>query len=199
MSNVSHEPAFQSALVECERAGLVECGSRETAHISEFYGYNYWNLRFELGDPIARGRVADRLQVVPPCKTNDVTIGNRVALLAIGPNECLLVDTGGADSRIPDVLKGNVDSIVEVSGGYTTIDIVGADATTVLSKGCTLDFHSSEFPLQSCAQSLVAQANVIIWYYDDFPTYRLIVRRTFAEYLWLWLVDALRYLTDTPD
>jgi sarcosine oxidase subunit gamma len=42
----------------------------------------------------------------------------------------------------------------------------------------------------SCAQTLVARANVLLQQMDDAPTYRLFVRPSFAAYLAAWLADA---------
>jgi len=40
------------------------------------------------------------------------------------------------------------------------------------------------------AQSNLALANVILRQVDDVPSYDILVRPSFAKYLWDWLVDA---------
>ena len=63
-------------------------------------------------------------------------------------------------------------------------------AVDVLREGCSLDFHPRVFRPGLCAQTTVAKAGVLIYYVDQEPTIDLIVRRSFAEYLALWLQDA---------
>jgi sarcosine oxidase subunit gamma len=60
----------------------------------------------------------------------------------------------------------------------------------MLSKGCSLDLNPSVFRARSCAQTLFAKAHVTIRNVDSSPTFDLFVRRSFAEYLGLWLQDA---------
>ena len=62
-----------------------------------------------------------------------------------------------------------------------------ATAAALLAKGCTLDFHPRVFSAGQCAQSGLAKTSVLIAMVDDRPTFDVIVRRSFAEYLALWL------------
>ena len=66
----------------------------------------------------------------------------------------------------------------------------------MLAKGCPLDLHPRAFTPGSCAQSLLAKADVLIHLRADDPrhgpTFDLYVARSFAHYLWAWLEDAGR-------
>ena len=72
------------------------------------------------------------------------------------------------------------------------MQLSGSGARDVLCKGCTLDFRPRTLKVGSCAQSALAKANVLIGLLDKRPTFELIVRRSFAEYLALWLRHAAR-------
>ena len=42
----------------------------------------------------------------------------------------------------------------------------------------------------ACAQTRLAKAPVLVRRLDDGGAYEIVVRRSFADYLWLWLEDA---------
>lgn len=155
----------------------------------------YINLR---GDPnnaefiaTAESELGQELPVAP----NTVSGGDH-RIYWLGPNEWLIVTavTDALDlmTRLRDSFAGQHASVTDVSGGQVAIQLAGPDARDVLAKGCTLDFHSDNFSAGSCAQSGLAKANVLIGVVDDQPSYEIIVRRTFAEYLVLWLTHAVR-------
>ena len=81
-------------------------------------------------------------------------------------------------------------SVVDLSDNFTTLRLSGAKARWVLSKGWPVDLHPRAFGPGRCAQSHLAHANIILWQSDDTPSYQIFVRRSFARYLWDWLVDA---------
>lgn len=104
------------------------------------------------------------------------------SVLWLGPSEWLVIDGEPLD------LPGGVD----VSANRTTIALSGPHARDILEKGCTLDLHPRAFTTGHCAQTTVARAQVILWQVSDDPTYHLLVRNSFAQYLADWLVDAAR-------
>ncbi len=68
--------------------------------------------------------------------------------------------------------------------------ISGENAVAVLAKGCTLDLHPKVFHAGRCAQTGLAKASILIAKVDDVPTFDIFVRRSYAEYLALWLQHA---------
>jgi sarcosine oxidase, subunit gamma len=83
--------------------------------------------------------------------------------------------------------------VVELGSGQTVIEIAGPRAREVIAKGCPLDLHPRMFGPGSCAQSRLARALVTIAQVDGTPTFELIVRRSFADYVWRFLTDACRH------
>ena len=59
-----------------------------------------------------------------------------------------------------------------------------------MSKGCTVDLHPRVFGPGRCTQTHLGKAVVLIRQLDDSPSFDIIVRRSFADYLGLWLKDA---------
>ncbi len=153
------------------------------------------NLR---GDPSIQGFLDAAETVLGaslPLEPNIVAGGRDLAILWLGPDEWLVIaprDRTGLDSELREALDGQRHALTDVSGGQTVVSLAGDRARDVLAKGCTLDLHPRIFGPGRCAQTLVAKANVAIWQTDDTPSYDLIVRRSFADYLAHWLTDASR-------
>lgn len=114
----------------------------------------------------------------PPLAPNTVA-GDAIWL---GPDEWLVL--GGREADFPDAWAA-----VDVSANRVCLELSGSGAADVLARGCALDLHASVFPPGSCAQTLVARAQVILYRTDEY-TFRLLVRPSFASYLRAWLRDA---------
>ena len=117
-----------------------------------------------------------------------------LAALWLGPDEWLVLtapDSAASTKEVlRDALSGRFAAVTDVSGGQTVISLIGRHARDVLAKGCTLDLHPRAFGVGQCAQSHLAKALVTIRQVGDEPSFEVIVRRSFAEYLALWVRDA---------
>jgi sarcosine oxidase subunit gamma len=111
-------------------------------------------------------------------------------VLWLGPDWYLLVD-----DRPPAELP---DGAVDVSAQRTILELAGPLAPAVLAHGCALDLHPRAFAPGSCAQTMLAKAQVVLHQTGPEPTYRILVRASFADYLGLWLLDAMtEYVSET--
>jgi sarcosine oxidase subunit gamma len=129
-----------------------------------------------------------------PLEPNRFTENDRATALWLGPDEWLLVVPSGTEQTVTKALcqagRDHFFAITDVSHGHTTVNISGSEAIDTLTKGCSLDLHPSVFRSGCCAQTLLAKAGVVIRRLDGPHSFDLIVRRSFAEYLVLWLQDA---------
>jgi len=91
---------------------------------------------------------------------------------------------------LEDALEGMHASLNVVTGGFAGIRLSGSNAANLLAKGCTLDLHPRAFHTGQCAQTGLARANILLSKVDDAPSFDVFVRRSFAEYLALWLQHA---------
>jgi sarcosine oxidase, subunit gamma len=129
-----------------------------------------------------------------PAEPNTVRVEDHLAVLWLGPDEWLVVGpadaTGRTESAVRRRVGGALRAVVDVSANRTTIELAGTRAREILASGCSLDLDEPAFGPGRCAQTMVARAQVILWQVDDAPTYRLLVRPSFASYLAAWLADA---------
>jgi len=80
-------------------------------------------------------------------------------------------------------------SIVDVSGGQTALSLTGTHARDVLMKGAAVDMHDRAFGVGKVVGTAIAKSSGMIIRTDE-HSYLLLIRRSFANYLWDWLSDA---------
>ncbi len=152
---------------------------------------DYINLRGRTGDPGFRHAIESALQQALPVTPNTWTKGPQF-VYGIGPDEWLIVAPAAADlfTRLGTIAETSFSTANWQSGAFVQMRLTGDAAKDVLAKGCTLDLHPQSFLAGHCAQTLLAKAGVLLAFDDHRPVFSLIVRRSFAEYVALWLAHA---------
>ncbi|WP_170272587.1 sarcosine oxidase subunit gamma [Litorivicinus lipolyticus] len=80
-------------------------------------------------------------------------------------------------------------SIVDISGGQTLVELSGPAARAVLKKSTPVDVHPDAFAIGKTVGTAFAKSAASITRTDS-DCYLLVIRRSFADYLWDWLLDA---------
>jgi sarcosine oxidase subunit gamma len=110
-----------------------------------------------------------------------------------GPTEWMLVtDQEGSETLEADLrraLASEAAAVVDVSGGQTLLSLAGSALSEVLQKSSSYDFHPANFPVGKCVQTVFAKATALVARLDG-DSVLMLVRRSFADYLALWLLDA---------
>lgn len=157
-------------------------------------GRGFLNLRLNPSDGQALEAAARILGQPVPRAANAFTSGEH-EVYWLGPDEWL-VATGAErvstlGSELAEALGGFHAAVNDVSGGHVEFLLRGAEARTVLAKGCTLDLHPREFAPGQCAQTGLGRAAVLLAAGDP-STCTIVVRRSFSDYLRRWLANAAR-------
>ena len=162
--------------------------------ISERPFLGHLNLRGDPYDGAFMEGVERALGFALPVEPNTVSNGDGKQALWLGPDEWLVVTPPDEQDAVADALvealSGVFSSVTDITGGQTIITLSGENAEQVLAKGCSLDLHTRAFGEGRCAQTLVAGVGVTLLWASPEPSFDLIVRRSFAEHLALWLHDA---------
>jgi len=82
-------------------------------------------------------------------------------------------------------------AMVNVSGGYTLVELSGAQVLNVLKKSTHYDCHPRNLTVGKVVNTGFAKSQVTLRCIDS-SHYELVVRRSFADYIWLWLQTASR-------
>jgi sarcosine oxidase subunit gamma len=127
-----------------------------------------------------------------PVEAN-TTVGNGVSRACwLGPDEWLILCEYGQKAellkRLNDTLSGQAYAATDITDARAVLRLAGSCARPVLAKGCPLDLHPRGFGPGKVAQSVLAKAQVMILPVED--GYDLFVARSFAAYIWAWLIDA---------
>jgi len=110
----------------------------------------------------------------------------------LSPNEWLLTlpltSVFDAEEALRQKMGGH-GAIVDVSGGQTLLELKGSKVTSVLKKSTSYDVDLVNFPVGKVVTTTFAQAQVVLRCVAE-HRYELVIRRSFADYLWAWLRDA---------
>jgi sarcosine oxidase subunit gamma len=153
------------------------------------------NLRGQASNPAFLAAAGTVLIARLPVNPNTVQTAGDLTILWLGPDEWLILTPPGAEAgliaRLRKALGSVHAAVTDVSGNRARLRLSGPNARNVLAKGCSLDLHPRRFAPGQCAQTLIVRADAILHQIDDRPTYDIFPRRSFAEYLWMWLADAM--------
>lgn len=186
MSNVSVESPLHYFLGKQsgnDSAGVVIREAALKGHL---------NLRGNSEDESFCAGVESVLGVKLPTQPGNYETNGETSIYWLGPSEWLVLVAGGSEgeveSKLRQTLQGHI-SIVDVSGGQTQLNISGEGVDTVLKKTSVYDFHPSHFGSGRCVQTTFAKATALVSKQSD-GSFDLVIRRSFADYLAAWLLDA---------
>ncbi|OLQ72947.1 sarcosine oxidase subunit alpha [Photobacterium proteolyticum] len=172
------ETASQPNVVLHERKGLALHILRGGGSTSEDENEAFYDdAETVLGLPLPR----------KPCSS---IVGEKMQIWWLSPNEWLILSSEdfSVEARLRHQLSEHF-SIVDVSGGQCVIELSGLQAQAVLRKSTFYDVDTRSLPVGKCVGTLLAKAQVVLRRSGE-SEFELIVRRSFADYLWLWLQDA---------
>jgi sarcosine oxidase subunit gamma len=92
------------------------------------------------------------------------------------------------ETRFRAEMKGH-HSLVNGSGGMTVYKLRGKHVVDMLKKSTPVDLYDSEFPVGKVVSTVFAKAGAVIRRSGEHE-FELVVRRSFADYIWLWIQDA---------
>lgn len=110
----------------------------------------------------------------------------------MAPDEWLLSCPNIESFDIEKSLRAAVDghlAIVNNTGGYCVMRLSGPDARNVLKKSTVYDVSPENFQSGKVVNTTLAKAQVALRALPD-DAFELVVRRSFADYIWLWLQRA---------
>ena len=184
----AESPLFHAGLDELARKGKSSAGV--TLREKKLLGH--LTLRGDASDPDFAGGVHQALGLELPVALTLVANG-ATSLQWLGPDEWLLIVPSGSEfaveQKLREALDGQHVAVVNVSGGQTLLELSGPKVREMLMKSSIYDVHPSNFPVGKAVGTMFAKSQLVIRHSGE-DTWELVVRRSFADYIWLWLQDA---------
>ena len=147
------------------------------------------NLRGDARVTPFRKEIDGALGLPLPVRAGTTSGDDTLRVVWVGPDDWFVIGPGGQAGALVQQLRmaaaGFRGAVTDVSGGYTVLCLSGVSARDVLAQGCPLDLHPRVFPVGATAGSHFFKATVWLWKVDNEPTYEVLVRRSFMNYVWL--------------
>lgn len=188
-TNIKHG---ESPFVQIE---FNQIGAVKGVEIKEHKFLGHLNLRGRLDNSAFCKAVKKLIKVdLKKIKANTFITEGEIKVYWLGPDEWLILTPQDLQielqAKLQKALKDIHSSVTDVSSGQTCIQISGTNARALIEKGCTIDLHPKSFRNNDCAQTHLAKATVLLSSVDVPNDFEIVVRRSFADYLGLWLLDS---------
>lgn len=169
-----------------DRPGALHAGWHE--------GLAIVNLRGDARVAAFRDEIERTLGLSLPLRAGTTNADDTLRVVWVGPDDWFVIGPRGQAGALVQQLRVAASlfqgAVTDVSGGYTVLRLSGVSARDVLAQGCPLDLHPRAFPAGVTAGSHFFRATVWLWKVDNEPTYEVLVRRSFMNYVWLMLERA---------
>jgi sarcosine oxidase subunit gamma len=124
-------------------------------------------------------------------KSGDFTGKGGRAVLWLGPDEWLVIDTEGNDPMADCAGVRALHSAVDISHRQTAILVSGAGAEDTLSAGCPRDLSLAAFPVGAAARTVLAKVEIVLFRTAE-DAFRVECWRSFSCYAFTLLAEAAR-------
>lgn len=130
------------------------------------------------------------LGVKPPAP-GQMSVSESVRVTWLSPDEWLIDLAADLSGGVSEALAGTHYQLVDVSDYYVGMSYSGPKTRDALAKLATRDLREASFPAGSATSLILGQAQVILQCDPDrADTFVVIVRLSYADYLWCLLADA---------
>lgn len=93
--------------------------------------------------------------------------------------------------RTLSTTAGTTHAVVNNSGGFTVLELSGPEVLNLLKKSTAYDLRAVTFPVGKVVGTSFAKTSVTLLRTGE-QTWQVWARRSFADYVWLWLQNAAR-------
>jgi sarcosine oxidase, subunit gamma len=136
-----------------------------------------------------------------PCAACRASAGEERAALWLGPDEQLLLAPESEGAALGQALRRALaalpHALVDVSHRHVQLQMHGPVAAWCLNVGCPLDLDLASFPTGMCTRTVLAKAQIVLWRPAEW-TFRVLVARSFADYVSRFLAEAARETPPLP-
>ncbi|WP_162814047.1 sarcosine oxidase subunit gamma [Vibrio tetraodonis] len=187
-------PREASPLAHVEFIKPDQLYQETSVDIREIKGLTHFILRGKTENPAFTSGVEKALGVALPVAPRTSVQTDSLRVFWQSPDEWLIIGEPNSATAIELALHQHLEghyAVTEVSSGQTLLRLSGANAENVIKKSTLYDVHIRQFLIGHVAGTTFAKSQIQIRRIGE-QAFELVVRRSFADYLWMWLMDAGR-------
>ncbi|WP_107850354.1 sarcosine oxidase subunit gamma [Oceanimonas marisflavi] len=192
LTEVERQVRVESPLYHANLEALARQDQQGEVVLREKAFMGHLVLRGNAGNELFAKTVEKVLGVALPTQACSSVESDKALVQWLSPDEWLIITEGGQEGPLQQALREQLTghyAITDVSGGQTIIELSGPKAEMVIRKSCPYDVHLSNFPTGKCVGTVFAKSSALLRR-TGAESFELVIRRSFADYLWLWLQDA---------
>jgi len=186
---MSNSVTVASPLEHADFAGLAALKIEGGVILREAKFLGHLNLRGNANDPGFLKGVKNALDLDLPLSPCSSAQNANTTIMWLSPDEWLIIVEGGIEAALEDKLRQFLNghfAVSDISGAQTMLEISGKDCLSLLQKSIGYDLHLHSFPINKVIGTALAKSSAHIRRTGEF-NFQLIIRRSFADYIWLWL------------
>ncbi|MDQ7051212.1 MAG: sarcosine oxidase subunit gamma family protein [Enterobacterales bacterium] len=184
----------------------TEIKASNAHYLLEEVEYGHLNIRVGRENRCFTQALHDVTGLQLPKTSLQVVQNDEFRLYWISPDEFLLLVAVGREFEIEKKIRANIKNtdsanhyaILNVSSAQAFLKLSGSRAQSIIKKSTAYDIHPSNLPVGKAVTTTFAKTQVILCRTKekDLNTtsnseeYSIIVRRSFSDYVWRWIVDA---------
>lgn len=178
------------------RPSVAQAASQQEARVvvSEKAFLGHLVLRGNADDEAFRAGVERALGLALPLELGPLSIDEArgISIQWMSPDEWLIIVPSGQEFPAEAALRGSLSghyAVMNTSGGQTVLELSGPCVRELLMKCTPYDVHPRNFPVGKGVTSVFAKSSAVIRRVAE-ERWELVIRRSFADYLFSWILDA---------
>jgi sarcosine oxidase subunit gamma len=186
---MSNSVTVASPLYHADFAGLAALKIEGGVTLREAKLLGHLNLRGNANDSGFLKDVKNALDLDLPLAPCSSAQNAETTIMWLSPDEWLIIIEGGTEAAVEDKLRQSLSghfAVSDISGAQTMLEISGKDCLQLLQKSIGYDLHLDSFPINKVIGTALAKSSAHIRRTGEY-NFQLIIRRSFADYIWLWL------------
>jgi len=186
---MSNSVTVASPLYHADFAGLAALEIEGGVILREAKFLGHLNLRGDANNPDFLNGVQSVLDLDLPLAPCSSAQNSETTIMWLSPDEWLIIVAGGTEAAVEEKLRQSLRghfAVSDISGAQTMLEISGKNCLQLLQKSIGYDLHLDSFPINKVIGTALAKSSAHIRRTGEHD-FQLIIRRSFADYIWLWL------------
>ncbi|PKH87710.1 sarcosine oxidase subunit gamma [Colwellia sp. Bg11-28] len=186
---MSNSIQVESPLHHAQLDQLIGQSSAGGIVLHEHKLLGHLNLRGNCADAEFLAGVQEALGVALPITPCSSAKSELAQIMWLAPDEWLIIVASGSEDEVEQKLRSYLTghfAVSDISGAQTLIELSGEHVIDLMKKSTGYDLHLDSFPVGKVVGTTFAKTGAHILRVSE-NSFQLVVRRSFSDYVWLWI------------